>query len=686
MKSCATFWGGLIGAALVLSAGSAARAAVSLAVSPPAITNDYSGKITLTITGLSPAQQVQVKRFYDLSGNGVIGGRDFVVQSFKVTDGQVSEIGGVRNLNVPGDEDGLTNGQIVTRLDYPGLGGPASAVTGNFIFRLEDQSGNTLATQVFSVAQQSQPQGVRGLLLSPASVPITNSPVALIDPSGAKNAIAALTDTNGFFQFYAPTGSYALASINSGFVSDENAGAVTVPAGQWVTNNLTLMAGAATLAGTLTDATSGKAVGAIFVNGEATNNLFSGAFTDTNGFFSFPVNASQWKVKPDAAGLALKSYLLPQNAPSVTISNTSFTNYSLPLPKAVALIYGTVRDTLSNAVSGILLTAGDSGNLYESIGLSETNGAYTLGVVADNWNAGPDSAAVAAAGYSSGSSTNLTLIGGQALPADFVLQGVTAHLRGQVKDDLGNAITNIEIVVQTVPLQGNGNNALYPTTDGNGNFEVGVYGGTWNLALECVSAQNRGYVDISGLNETVVDGVDQNGLVLTFPRATGLITGRVTDPVGNPIAGVTLDASQPINAGSAYIPGCVTTDLNGVYQIQVLSGAWTVTVRNDDLNALGYNAIASTNVTMVAGAATANFTAPVTLTAPRFKAGGFSQATGAFFTVSGPVAHTNTLQYSTNLVNWLTLTNALLTNAIWQVFDPAATTQNHRFYRAVAAP
>jgi hypothetical protein len=581
----------------------------------------------------------------------------------------------------------LTNSQITTLLDYPGLSGPASALTGSFIFKVEDQSGNTLATQVFSVTQKVQAQGVRGRLTSLATgLPVTNSAVGLIDPNGSKNATVMLSDANGYFSFYAPTGSFSLVSLSSGYLSDEIAGSVTVLSGQFLTNNLSLISGAYTLGGTLTDASNGKPGGAVFVTMESTNNLFGGTFTDTNGYYSLPVTASQWKVKPDEAALTQKGYVRPQNGIVVTITNASVTNANFALFKATALVYGTVRDSSSNVLGGIYMVANDDQNLYETSSLTQTNGAYTLGILAGNWNAEPNNDSLIAAGYSSGSSANFSISVGQALAADFVLYGITAHIRGLVQDNFGHPITNIQIVVQPYPMQGNGNNSIYPMTDANGNFDVGVSDGAWNIAIECVSAQSRGYVDISGLNYVVSNGVDINGLTLTFPQATATITGRVTDAVGHPVVGVTLDANQPIGTNSSYFPGCVTTDNNGFYQILVLGGTWTVNVRTSDLNALGYDSIQSTNVTIVAGTATANLIAPVTLTAPRFIGGGYTPLIGATLMIQGDVAHTNTVQYSSDLVNWQTLTNHVLTNAVWQVVDPAALGQAQRFYRVIVQP
>jgi hypothetical protein len=686
MKSSAKLLFEFVVTTALLLGSHAAQAAVTLTISPASITNDYSGKITLTISGLTSGEQVQVKRFYDVNNNGTIDGQDFVIQSFKVTDGQLPLLGGVRDLNVPGDDDGAANGQIVTKLDFPGLSNPVGGTTGNFIFKVEDQNGVSLATQVFSVAQKVYPQGARGRVTAAAGgLPVTNTPVILLNPNGDGSAVIAVTDTNGNYNFFSPPGMYAVLLAQSQFVSDENAGMVTILTNQFVTNNLSVASGTLTISGHLTDAATGKSNGVVFVNGQSTNNLFSGAFSDTNGNFSLPVTPGQWKIELDGGALAQRGYLAPQNKQVVPVTTSSVSNVNYALSKATALIYGTVKDSSSNAVGGISVTADDSGNLYEGVALSATNGAYTVGVVGGNWNISPDSSAVLARGYSGANSTNVTLNDGTAVEADFILQGVTAHLRGQVKDDHGNAITNIQIVVQPYPIQGNGANSIYPSTDASGNFDAGVSGGAWNIALECVSAQQRGYVDVSGFNYPVTDGVDQNGLQLVFPQATATISGKLTDSLGHGIEGITLNANQQINSTNSYFPGCVSTDVNGNYQIRVLNGTWMVSVGNQELEALNYADVSPTNVTIVAGTATANFIARAALTPPQFTSGVYSPVTGLSLTITGNVGHTNTVQYSSNLMTWLTLTNTVLNNATWHVIDPA-TNQNRRFYRAVVAP
>src|SRR4051794_1451808 len=74
-----------------------------LTISPQVITNDYIGKITLTITGLAVGKTVAVEKYIDFNANGIIdAATEWPVQSFLISDGRVAMIGGVRNSSVPG--------------------------------------------------------------------------------------------------------------------------------------------------------------------------------------------------------------------------------------------------------------------------------------------------------------------------------------------------------------------------------------------------------------------------------------------------------------------------------------------------------------------------------------------------------------------------------------------------------
>src|SRR5712691_7509662 len=114
----------------------------SISVSPSTITNDFTGKIVLSISNLNAGQTVIIEKFADVNGNGVIEpGQELMMQRFKVTDGTLPLIGGARNVNVPGDDDGAVNGRLRVELNYPGLDQTLDHIAGQFLYRLVDPLG-----------------------------------------------------------------------------------------------------------------------------------------------------------------------------------------------------------------------------------------------------------------------------------------------------------------------------------------------------------------------------------------------------------------------------------------------------------------------------------------------------------------------------------------------------------------
>ena len=76
-----------------------AQAAVTFSVTPATVSNTYNGVITLQVNGLTNTETVAVQKFIDLNTNGVIDDTDWLVQQFKLTDGQAGMvIGGVTSL------------------------------------------------------------------------------------------------------------------------------------------------------------------------------------------------------------------------------------------------------------------------------------------------------------------------------------------------------------------------------------------------------------------------------------------------------------------------------------------------------------------------------------------------------------------------------------------------------------
>jgi len=404
--------------AISLLSGLAARA-TTLALNPASITNDYVGTVTLNIGGLTPGMTVTVESYADVNSNGIIDAGDLLLKRFQVTDGQVPLVAGVRNLNVPGDEDGLPNGQIHTVLCFPPTGG--SLPLGQGLFRVFDPAGNlNSVTQAFSVTQKLYPQGVTGRLTWAATgLPLTNGFVGLLTLVGTTTGFT-LTDTNGHYRFYCLPGIYVVGALNLNGAIYSQSAFVTVGCGQMATNNLLVTNGTFYIAGRVTDSGTGLGIPALGVDANSANGLGVAASTDTDGYYVLQVTPNTWAVHPSTGAAPEAGYVDPKRI-NVVLTSASVSNVNFVLSKPTAVVYGTVRDTLSNPVFGVQVSARDQPNTLHSVGRSfVTNASYSLGVQAGTWNPAPDSGDLALRGLI-GSGSNVTLASGQATNINFIV-------------------------------------------------------------------------------------------------------------------------------------------------------------------------------------------------------------------------------------------------------------------------
>lgn len=410
----------VLAAAAVMSLLSGAVAAtIGFNISPSVFTNDYVGKVTLSITNLTPGMTVQVDDYADLNTNGVIDAGDLEFTSFQVTDGQAPLISGVRNLNVPGDDDGLTNGRILVQYNYPDAGNGIWA--GKFLFRVSDPTGNLApATQAVSVAQHVYPQAITGrITFASTGLPLTNCPVGTLGYNSASHF--SWTDPNGFYSLYSlPPGNVILGynfhgAVFNGFLI------AYVSCGQTTTNNLYLSSGTFVIAGRVTDSTTGAGVPNLQLDANTPDDFDVVGITDTNGNYALHVTTNEiWKLHPSTGTVAARGYV-DQVRTFVTVSNASVSNINFTLSRPTALIYGTVQDTLGNPVMGVQLSTRNSAGNLHPVGLSfATNGSYSVGVQADTWTVTPNSADLALQGFT-GLSSNVTLVAGQTTNINFVV-------------------------------------------------------------------------------------------------------------------------------------------------------------------------------------------------------------------------------------------------------------------------
>jgi hypothetical protein len=404
--------------AISLLAALAAKA-ITLALDPASITNDYVGTVTLNIGGLTPGMTVTVESYADMNSNGIIDAGDLLLKRFQVTDGQVPLVAGVRNLNLPGDEDGLPNGQIQTVLYFPSTGG--SPPLGQGLFQVSDPAGSlTSVTQAFSITQKLYPQGVTGRLTWAATgLPLTNGAVGLLPLVGTTSEFM-LADANGRYRFLCLPGIYVVGALNLNGAIYSQSAFVTVGCGQMATNNLLVTNGTFYIAGRVTDSGTGSGIPALGLDANTANGLGAATWTDTDGYYVLQVTPNTWAVHPSAGAAPEAGYVDPKRI-NVTLTSASVSNVNFALSKPTALIYGAVRDPLNNPVVGVQLSARDQPNTFHATGRSfVANASYSLGVQAGTWNPTPDGGDLGLRGFI-GLGSTVTLVSGQATNINFIV-------------------------------------------------------------------------------------------------------------------------------------------------------------------------------------------------------------------------------------------------------------------------
>ena len=159
-----TDWFLLLFAASLFLHANPGHAAVGVTISPSVITNDFAGKIVISVTGLASGKTIRVEKFADLNTNGVIDPKEVpsLWRSFTVMDGQLPLLGGCTNLNVAGDMDGAVNGQIRAELLFPGVDASLDRLGLKYLIRVSDPAGLLPPiTNSFEVRQKIYPQGSR---------------------------------------------------------------------------------------------------------------------------------------------------------------------------------------------------------------------------------------------------------------------------------------------------------------------------------------------------------------------------------------------------------------------------------------------------------------------------------------------------------------------------------------------
>ena len=325
------------------------------------------------------------------------------------------------------------------------------------------------------------------------------------------------------------------------------------------------------IAGTVKDGHNNPVVG-VQVSGNATvaaTNYSSSATTDSGGNFSVPVCAGTWNVGVSSDDLQSKGLLSPSNQNATVSTGTVTLNFIALSPTST--IHGTVKTPTGTPVPSVPVSARQMGGAGVQInGQTDASGNYTLGVSTGSWDVGPEFSA----GYVPQRENVIINTDGSNVLQNLVDHPVTAHLRGQIRDNHNNPVGNLEILA----VDNNFNNTnVSSTTDSSGNFDLAVYGGEgvgltkqWTLQIpEGTSSTPSPYVS-SVVSFDVHDSVDINNIAYVVYLITAHLRGQVLDENNAVVPNIAVGASNQsiaANTGSSV-------DASGNFDIPLFGGSW----------------------------------------------------------------------------------------------------------------
>jgi hypothetical protein len=305
-----------------------------------------------------------------------------------------------------------------------------------------------------------------------------------------------------------------------------------------------------------------------------------------------------------------------KKAPVITLGGGATITTNLTVTNATASISGTVVDAANNAIvlPGVFMPVESTNGLLSSA-FSDTNGNFSVRVVAGEWYVGTDDSGLVVHGYvglNQGIQANSGATG-----VKVAFSKANALFYGSVKDILGNPMPAIDVNSQD-------NSNLFQMdgfTDMNGNYSVGVLGlgssDGWQLGFSSQLAPTNYIFSQPAFEQNGDTNLNPGQVVLvnfTGILATNLITGNIKDSNGTNLSGLGVFAYTNIN-GTTY-QNSVDTDTNGNYVLNVANGVWNVDVNcnggNDSLANLGSYACPGSQYTLINGNnAVDNFTVQI---------------------------------------------------------------------------
>jgi hypothetical protein len=518
-------------------AGRICHAAVTLSVSPSAVGNNYTGFITLNIAGLTNGEAVKVQTYLDLNSNGVVDAGEPLIDAFNLTDGGVTTIGGITNINVPFDSNAAT-GAITTTLSFATT---LENIVGQKIYRvISNPSGAfTPVTATLDVTNAALSQSVSGIVYSNGIAPLAHAIVVALTATNTTYFASTIANASGQYYLTLPTGGYVLLAVLPGFFTDQNlTPQVTLTSGVSATNNLFLTNGTVAVSGQVFDAGNSNALGGVFLQAQA-DSLFEVAFTDTNGDYTFGATSNNWKIDVAPERLARRGYVTPQGyALKVNATLGNVTNANIGLYKGNALFYG--RLTVTNTpVANIIVQDNDNDGILNAKGYTDANGNFAVVALVDTNLLGTndfgwESTADLGDGGSgatllnfifnqvNGDGMGVELTNGEAYQYDLVGLSITATISGQLVNNQGIPLSGISVGASAT-INGLQYVTTFVDTDDNGDYSVGAASGVWYVSANNGSGDSlnsQGYYDPVSLHSVTIPPDNAIVNITAYPLGT----------------------------------------------------------------------------------------------------------------------------------------------------------------------
>jgi len=550
--------------ALASAAGSLS-AATEGSVSPLTIASNSTGDVTIAVTGLVAAgDTVRVERILDLNSNGAADAGEPLVQSFLVTDGQVTSFGGVRNPNIPGDDDGASDGKITTNISLIAAS-ESGRTAGSHVIRISSPT-NTFATitKTLAVTQPGYGQSVSGQVTSGGSA-VANAVVTALQ-GGGDYVASVVSDVSGNYTLNLPAGGYALAATKPDYVASmSTAPMFALAANQTLTGqDPALTAATCWISGKTKDISGTPTLKGVQLTAMSTGGGVAITSSDSDGNYVLPSLPGQWRISTSDGSMNTLGYLKPDTDPTATTTTGNTTALDLSFTPATSMVYGTVKTPAGAAMPGVRVESYDQPDmgdgLYSANVKTDADGKYFLGMTGTtSWSVEVNSQA-ALAPYIMPDIQWIHPSPNAAILVDFSAIQVTAHFQGTVTRN-GTPVPGLGITADV----SNNETSVSTTTDADGHFNLGVVAGTWWIGLD---DETLIYASLPPV--TVSNGQTVEGQNITVLDPTGTISGNLYDPYGAPLA--TDEDVYAYTDSGTYYEVYVEPGPDGSFSLPVLAG------------------------------------------------------------------------------------------------------------------